>query len=292
MTSFSFKTNEDFQQYYSNLPLNHKTNITYTINGFVVNRSRINSKLWFVAIKTETSQYTLMLSKCDYNNDYDSAKIMLTLNNYVEISGTVYRQKSGTIVMLCKHIKHHELDISPYSHKNNLIINNENTYTEYDRYPDIFTYISQLQPDADSILSFGCSDGAECRTLSDIYFPSSTVHGIDINMDKIAQNIYLNSNNRIVYITDFDDALYDIVFCMSVLCHYESNNDTNIKNLYKFETFQKTLCDIDEHIAIGGILCMYDAQYDFTLCNISHKYEEIDNDYCSIYRKLHCDQYN
>jgi hypothetical protein len=292
MSSFSFKTNEDFQQYYSNLPLNHKTNITYTIKGFVVKRSRINSKLWFVAIKTETSQYSLMLSKCDYNDDYDSAKIMLTLNNYVEITGIVYRQKSGTTVILCKHIKHHKLDISPYNHKNNLIINNENTYTEYDRYPDIFDYVSQLQTNAKNILSFGCSDGAECRTLSDIYFPSSTIYGIDIDTNKIAQNIYLNSNNMIVYITDFDDTLYDIVFCMSVLCHYESNNDTNIKNLYKFETFEKTLCDIDEHIVAGGILCMYDAQYDFTLCNISHKYEEIDNDYCSIYRKLHYDQYN
>jgi tRNA G46 methylase TrmB len=52
--------------------------------------------------------------------------------------------------------------------------------TALNRYPEIFTAAAAAAPNAQRILSFGCSTGEECVTLAS-YFPSAQIVGTDIN---------------------------------------------------------------------------------------------------------------
>ena len=53
--------------------------------------------------------------------------------------------------------------------------------TTLDRYPELFRAASQQMPDATRILSYGCSTGEECATLTR-YFPAAEIVGTDINL--------------------------------------------------------------------------------------------------------------
>ena len=70
-------------------------------------------------------------------------------------------------------------------------------HTEYNRYPNIFHFSSNLIKKDDNpkqnndqiwILSFGCSYGHEVRTLRNIYFPSAFIVGVDIDEEIIKKN--------------------------------------------------------------------------------------------------------
>mgnify|MGYP003337666074 CR=1 FL=1 len=69
-----------------------------------------------------------------------------------------------------------------------LVQNQLSLYTEEDRYPDIFRETTRFVKDG-KILSFGCSSGKECESLSKKYFPLLEVHGIDIDKKTIEENI-------------------------------------------------------------------------------------------------------
>ena len=65
--------------------------------------------------------------------------------------------------------------------------------TEKNRYPKIFNFISKNYK-FNNILSFGCSSGEECQTLS-TYFKYSNIIGIDSNEEILNKAINSNNNN-------------------------------------------------------------------------------------------------
>ena len=92
--------------------------------------------------------------------------------------------------------------------------------TALNRYPEIFTAAAAAAPNAQRILSFGCSTGEECVTLAS-YFTSAQIIGTDINpVNLLKARKHRSEQIRFVYASD--GALnefggFDAVFCMAVL---------------------------------------------------------------------------
>src|SRR5262245_40070421 len=71
--------------------------------------------------------------------------------------------------------------------------------TTLDRYPELFRAASQQMPDATRILSYGCSTGEECATLTR-YFPAAEIVGTDINLWSLARARKHFSSERIRFV--------------------------------------------------------------------------------------------
>ena len=158
--------------------------------------------------------------------------------------------------------------------------------TLYNRYPEIFTEcmkhttIIHKNP---KILSFGCSSGLECETLSNIYFKESQITGLDISALVITENNKKNKNDKIKYFCNIDklflndiniNGKYDIIFALSVLCSYPEETE-----IYTYTTFMDTIKLLDELLNINGHLVIYNSKYLFTDTDISKKYIIIDTEY-------------
>lgn len=154
--------------------------------------------------------------------------------------------------------------------------NQISTYTEYDRYPKVFSELTKfIKPK--NILSFGCSDGTEIKTLRDKYFLESYIDGIDINKELIKNNIKNNDDKFINYYDDVNSLKkYDLILCMSVLCVWPENTGH-----YSFELFNSTINDLDKHININGYICIYNSKYILDETDVSHKYKKIKTEYKS-----------
>jgi trans-aconitate methyltransferase len=135
-------------------------------------------------------------------------------------------------------------------------VHQKSNATSYNRYPDIFNEVTEHVSDnpMTQILSFGCSIGKECTSLSEIYFKQSKISGFDVHESIIRNNILSNTNPRITYFNDSSKLIeYDLVFVMSVLCNWPDEN--NIKG-YSYDMFTEALNSIDSLIKIGGC-CVY-----------------------------------
>lgn len=150
------------------------------------------------------------------------------------------------------------------------IVNQKSNWTRYNRTPKIFS-CAQQQFSPPKILSFGCSSGEETRTLRDLYFPQSEIHGFDIDPNLILENIQRNDAG-IKYFSEMSqlDTDYDLIFCMSVLCRWPEDQEA-----YKFEMFQRTLLNIDARLKVGGRLVIYNPQYLLNETFLRHNYCEI-----------------
>jgi hypothetical protein len=143
----------------------------------------------------------------------------------------------------------------------------------YDRYPEIFKEVAEHAMDdpKTQILSFGCSTGKECESLSDKYFIQSKISGFDLHESIINNNIRSNTKPRITYFSDSSKLIkYDIVFVMSVLCIWP--DETNVKG-YSFDMFTDSINSIDLLINVGGLLCIYNSKYAFTDTITFNNYE-------------------
>lgn len=158
-------------------------------------------------------------------------------------------------------------------------------HTEYNRYPNIFLYSStlikkdhnqKLNNDPIWILSFGCSSGHEVRTLRDIYFPSAFIVGVDIDEEIIKKNQNENKDEKIIYMTSdklmASSLKFDIIFCMSVFCVWPEHSGE-----YYFNTFEKSLVELDNYLKKNGYIVIYNSKYLFTETKISKKYETANN---------------
>jgi trans-aconitate methyltransferase len=88
------------------------------------------------------------------------------------------------------------------------------------RYPEIFGAAVAALPNAQKVLSFGCSTGEECVTLSS-YFPGALIVGADINpMNLWKARKHRSDRVRFTYASDRTlrrMGPFDAVFCMAVL---------------------------------------------------------------------------
>ncbi len=153
--------------------------------------------------------------------------------------------------------------------------------TSIDRYPKTFRFVKSLMKGEKlQILSFGCSTGEECFTLSD-YFTGSSITGADINIGNIKIAKKNNFNNSIRFILSPDDLLrenlkYDIVFCMSVFCRWPILKGVkNSEVIYPFKIFEKGLEFIDKFLKKNGYLVLHNNSYLFQDSSIFYRYSEV-----------------
>lgn len=136
------------------------------------------------------------------------------------------------------------------------------TLTYVNRYPLIFKKAKELLPRGElKILSFGCSSGAEVRTLKRLgHSERWDVHGADLNAEMLT--LARKADPRGTYVADastLPKEHYDAIFCMSVLCHYPSERPTVE---FPHSAFHKTLSIIVSLLKSGGLLVAVNCQYD------------------------------
>ncbi len=153
------------------------------------------------------------------------------------------------------------------------MIHQKNNTTEYNRYPEIFkvckSYFKGKKP---KILSFGCSTGEECWSLTH-YFPYSKITGVDIDKDVLFKAELRNHHINIEYTTELKGK-YDIIFCMSVLCKWEDTKDNiDISSIYHFKQFEEQIIELDKHLSKGGLLVIYNANFRLKDTLIYEKYK-------------------
>jgi SAM-dependent methyltransferase len=143
------------------------------------------------------------------------------------------------------------------------------------RYPAVFAAMKKAlcwDGQAKKILSIGCGKGDEVHTMHTL-FPGSTVHGYDLDKDAIKEAQQANEKYpEVDYFSRKQDLWddYDLVLCLSVACRYPHSKQ------FTFAQFCRLMRDIDSCIAPGGFLAIYNAQYNFELCDIADDYIPID----------------
>jgi hypothetical protein len=148
--------------------------------------------------------------------------------------------------------------------------------TAMHRYPAIFHGLQELleSPPRNvlKILSFGCSDGSELRTLRE-YFPGATLHGVDIDAALIAQNNANNNDPHIQYFHNTKDLAaetYDAVLAMGILCRQRSEKDR-----LPYDHYVKTMALIDQLVRPGGYMVVYNANFPFKEYPYSYRYQNM-----------------
>lgn len=156
--------------------------------------------------------------------------------------------------------------------------------TRHDRYPQVFRVVSKVCEAVDlnkpRILSFGCSTGEEVDTLANIYFRDSEILGVDV-VESVVEKARdkFGSNRRVRFELSEQEALlkgppFSVIFAMSVLCHWpKTRKMTDISRLFPFEVFEGHVTLLDQLLAPGGVLVIYNANYSFLHTKTSQSYD-------------------
>lgn len=158
--------------------------------------------------------------------------------------------------------------------------------TAFDRYPRIFSFISERLSGASAVrlLSFGCSTGEEVFTLRQ-YFPEAEIVGIDINPRSIAvcrkklkkmgeQKIRFELANS----TDGEpEGHYDAIFCMSVLRHggLGVSCPEKCEDFILFAEFEKTVAGLARVLKLGGYLAIMNSNFRFSDTAMASEFETV-----------------
>lgn len=164
-------------------------------------------------------------------------------------------------------------------------------HTEFDRYPKVWAALKEhlASTTRPKLLSFGCSNGAEVRTLRS-YMPSADVDGVDIDAKLVEDNVAKNTDPHIHFFHDLNHLpvkQYDAVTIMSVLERWNAShpmecslNDSTLmlecSQPYRlpFATFDSILTMLDPLIAPGGYAVLYNGNYRFEDASIAKKYRK------------------
>jgi len=150
------------------------------------------------------------------------------------------------------------------------------TYTELDRYPEIFLTCSKLKEGDVKILSFGCSTGEECQTLRK-YFPLAEIIGLDVNENVLKKAIKNNSDKKIKFHSVLNENSFDLIFCMSVFCRHINNGecDDPFYTHYTFKQFEKTLKELISTLKHNGAIIIYNSNFRFCDTKFSNLFKSI-----------------
>jgi SAM-dependent methyltransferase len=126
------------------------------------------------------------------------------------------------------------------------------------RYPTIFKDAKRLLSSGPKrLLSFGCSSGQEVRSLRELS-EDWRVDGIDVKEYLIRQAREEDPGGTYALsCSELEAASYDAIFCLSVLCRWPDRYDS-----FSFADFEAALQQIDALLKPGGVLVLYNAQYD------------------------------
>lgn len=150
--------------------------------------------------------------------------------------------------------------------------------TELNRYPDIFTFVSENYPNLQNILSFGCSSGEECFSLRN-YFPNAHIFGVDIDQKVLDIARTKNTDNSISF-TDSIDQIpkVDAIFAMSVFCRHPETSELDYNHIYNFSNFNTAMSLLDASLNSHGLLVIYNSNYLFLDTDVAVNYIPVVSD--------------
>jgi hypothetical protein len=145
--------------------------------------------------------------------------------------------------------------------------------TAVNRYPELFMESSRITAECFhgenlNILSFGCSTGEECFSIS-TYFSEARIVGVDINKTNIMLANQANTSDRIKFVLSSQatvrrEGKYHVIFCLSVLCRWEDTKGiSNCESVYPFEKFEKTVAELAAELLPAGLLVIYNSNFRF-----------------------------
>ena len=150
----------------------------------------------------------------------------------------------------------------------------ESNVTQLDRYPQLYAGARSV---ADAVfgntplhlLVLGCSTGEEPFTLAQRYFTKAShrLYAGDIAQAALDTATSHYSHPRIRYFNTSDppdscQICFQLVFANSMLCRWPASRDVaSIATIYPFTTFEAALAEIDQRLAAGGLLAVYNANY-------------------------------
>jgi SAM-dependent methyltransferase len=135
----------------------------------------------------------------------------------------------------------------------------DSSATQLDRYPEIFERVAALMSQG-RVLSFGCSTGEEVRTLK-AQCADWDVHGVEQNQQSLQSAREADPVGTYApSIQCLPPGAYNVVFCMSVLCRFPP---VDPEPFFTFEEFEEAVDVLDNVLAPGGLLVLWNAQYDF-----------------------------
>jgi SAM-dependent methyltransferase len=154
------------------------------------------------------------------------------------------------------------------------------TATADDRYPDLFDLAASLEPNAERILSFGCSTGEELVAIRH-RFPRARIVGAEINprARRIAARKAATDPAMDVVPPQLVRGPFDIVFALAVLQrepHKVSEMDVqNIAHHYPFARFDAAVSHLAGLLRPGGFLCVFHCQYRVEDCSAARSLEAV-----------------
>lgn len=153
-----------------------------------------------------------------------------------------------------------------------------------DRYPEIFTALDAVlwNVERPRILSFGCSDGSEVRSLRR-WFPKAEIVGLDPNpaMIRTARaHLALNPDPGISYVEAagldaLGDTKFDAILAMAVFRHgrLESEKPDSCAEVLPFSLFAQAVAALDQRLMTGGWLTIWNAHFRFSDTPTAKRYE-------------------
>ena len=146
--------------------------------------------------------------------------------------------------------------------------------TALDRYPALYAGAAAVAEALHGhqtlqILVLGCSTGEEPFTLAQRYFTraSHRLDAADIAAAAVETAVQQHAHPRIRYFRVGEPGVagqhcYQLVFANSIFCRWPaSRGATTIAELYPFAAFEAALAEIDQQLATGGLLALYNANY-------------------------------
>jgi 2-polyprenyl-3-methyl-5-hydroxy-6-metoxy-1,4-benzoquinol methylase len=161
------------------------------------------------------------------------------------------------------------------------------TYTEPNRYPEVFSLAAALTEPlaterARRVLSYGCSIGEEPFVLANTYFPDADILAVDLDEALLAEaRAHRSVGDRIRYALSTHATLsahapFDVIFAMSVLCRWpDTEHMHDISALLPFESFVHQVEALDALLQPNGLLVIYNANYSLLDTPLADRYEVV-----------------
>jgi len=145
-------------------------------------------------------------------------------------------------------------------------VHQTSSYTEEDRYPQLFDKAAEVCPHPRRVLSFGCSTGEELLALRK-RFPSAQIVGVDINGRSRRIAIRRTKSDPLMSVVSPNELAgsFDIIFALAVLQREPVKNEevsrSDLSELYPFSRFNGTVSRLAALLRPEGILCVAKSHY-------------------------------
>ena len=139
-------------------------------------------------------------------------------------------------------------------------------FTSEERYPELFDLAAKLAPNAERILSFGCSTGEELDAIRR-RFPLAEIVGAEINprSRRIAARRVDSDERTTIVSPKAVSGSFDVIFALAVLQRephtIEQIGSRDISGHYPFARFDAAVSDLASRLREKGLLCVIHAQY-------------------------------